>query len=102
MITFITGNPAKSLYLKDYFDIEVDHKRLDLTEIQSLSLEDIVRDKALRAQAEVGGTVLVEDVSLSFNALNTLPGPLIKWFFEALGNVGLCNLIPPPDLSRLV
>jgi inosine triphosphate pyrophosphatase len=94
MITFITGNPAKAEYLANYFQLEVQHKALDLVEIQSMSLEEIVRDKVQRAQAIVGGTVLVEDVSLTFKALNSLPGPLIKWFFESLGNNGLCNISP--------
>lgn len=95
MITFITGNPAKAAYLNNYFDIEVAHQRLDLVEIQSLSLEEIVNDKAKRAHEMIGGIVLVEDVSLTFSALNTLPGPLIKWFYESLGNQGLCDVIPP-------
>jgi len=102
MITFITGNPAKAAYLANYFHLDIEHKALNLVEIQSLSLEEIVRDKAQRAQALIGGTVLVEDVSLTISALNTLPGPLIKWFYEALGNAGLCSLISPGATRKAV
>lgn len=92
-ITFITGNAAKAQYLADYFHFPVTHRKLDLDEIQSLDLEKIVRDKAERAYAIVQATVLVEDTSLTFEALNGLPGPLVKWFYEPLGNEGLCKLL---------
>src|SRR3989338_6668928 len=70
---FITSNVGKAKYLSDYFDFPVEHKKLDLPEIQSL--------------------YFAEDVSLVFNALDKLPGPLIKWFYETLGNDGLCDLL---------
>lgn len=92
-LTFITGNPAKAKYLSDYFHIPVMHKKLDLPEIQSLDLAKIVEDKARRAYAIVQAPVFVEDTSLTFNALDALSGPLIKWFYETLGNEGLCKLL---------
>lgn len=92
-LTFITGNAGKAKYLSDYFHIPVDHVKLDLPEIQSLQLKNIVEDKADRAFAIVKSPVLVEDVSLTFIALKALPGPLIKWFLETLGNEGLCRLL---------
>ena len=92
-ITFITGNVGKAKYLSDYFHLPVDHLKLNLHEIQSLSLDEIVEDKAKRAFEIVKSQVLVEDVSLSFGALKKLPGPLIKWFLETLGNEGLCRLL---------
>lgn len=91
-LTFITGNPNKAKYLADYFHVAVTHQKLDLPEIQSLSLREVVEDKARRAFAEIGKPVLVEDVSLTFHALGELPGPLIKWFLQSLGNEGLCRL----------
>ena len=92
LITFITGNASKAEYLSRYFDMPVEHIDLDLPEIQSLDLEAVVRDKAARAFEIVKKPVLVEDVSLAFNSLNGLPGPLIKWFLHSLGNEGLCKL----------
>jgi non-canonical purine NTP pyrophosphatase (RdgB/HAM1 family) len=92
-IVFITGNANKAKYLSDYFHIPVDHQKLDLQEIQSLSGREVVEDKARRAFAEVGKPVLVEDVSLVFHALGELPGPLIKWFLHSLGNDGMCRLL---------
>lgn len=93
-ITFITGNAGKAKYLSDYFHYPVDHVKLNLPEIQSLDIEEIVKDKAQRAFEIVKKPVLVEDVSLVFSSMNKLPGPLIKWFLETLGNEGLCKMLP--------
>jgi non-canonical purine NTP pyrophosphatase (RdgB/HAM1 family) len=92
-LTFITGNAGKAKYLSDYFHLPVEHKKLDLHEIQSLNLNEVVTDKAQRAFEIVKTPVLVEDVSLVFKGLKELPGPLIKWFLETLGNDGLCKLL---------
>lgn len=92
-LTFITGNAGKAKYLSDHFHIPVLHHKLNLPEIQSLDLAEIIEDKAKRAYAAVNAPVIVEDVSLVFNGLERLPGPLIKWFLETLGNEGLCKLV---------
>ncbi|MSU74325.1 non-canonical purine NTP pyrophosphatase [Candidatus Kaiserbacteria bacterium] len=96
-LTFITGNAGKAKYLSDYFHLPVDHVKLDLQEIQSLDLREVVEDKAKRAFDIVQSPVLVEDVSLTFTTLKALPGPLIKWFLETLGNDGLCRLLDAYD-----
>lgn len=100
-LTFITGNQAKAKYLSDYFDWPIKHRSLDLPEIQSMDLEQIVADKAIQAFKIIKSPVLVEDVSLVFNALNGLPGPLIRWFLKALGNEGLCKLLDGKERSAL-
>lgn len=92
-LTFITGNAAKAKYLSEHFHLPIPHVKLDLPEIQSLDLNAVVEDKARRAYGIIKSPVLVEDVSLSFTALQSLPGPLIKWFLEALGNDGLCTML---------
>lgn len=99
-LIFITGNAGKAKYLSDYFHVPVEHKKLDLPEIQSLELKEIVEDKARRAYEIVKSPVLVEDVSLVFTELKALPGPLIKWFLETLGNDGLCNLVGKNRAAR--
>ncbi len=92
-LTFITGNAGKAKYLSDYFHLPVEHVKLDLKEIQSVNLKEVVEDKVQRAYDIVKSPVLVEDVSLTFRALKALPGPLIKWFLDTLGNEGLCRLL---------
>lgn len=92
-LTFVTGNPKKAEQLAYHLAIPVLHQKLDLAEIQSLDLAEVVKDKAERAYAALGTPVLVEDTSLRFHALGRLPGPLIKWFLSELGNAGLCELL---------
>ncbi len=92
-LTFITGNSAKAEQLGWHLGIEISHQSVDLTEIQSLDLQEVVEHKARRAFAIVHGPVLVEDTSLVFKTLGRLPGPLIKWFLQELDNDGLCKLL---------
>ena len=92
-ITFITGNAAKAEQLARHLEFPVEHKKLDIPEIQSLDLKEVAEHKAREAYQQIRGPVLVEDTSLIFNALGKLPGPLIKWFLEELDNKGLCQLL---------
>jgi non-canonical purine NTP pyrophosphatase (RdgB/HAM1 family) len=96
-ITFITGNAAKAEQLGRHLAHSITHTKLDLDEIQSLDLREIIEHKTREAYAQVGGVVLVEDASLTFNALGKLPGPLIKWFLTELNNDGLCKILDGYD-----
>lgn len=92
-ITFITSNRHKAEQLGRHLYYPMDHLKLDLLEIQSLDLIEIVTHKVKEAYKQVKSPVLVEDTSLVFTVLKRLPGPLIKWFLAELGNEGLCKLL---------
>jgi len=93
-IVFVTGNKNKAEALQRYLpEIKIMHKKLELDEIQSLDLEEIVEHKARQAYGVIKTPVLVEDVSLKYHALGNLPGPFIRWFEGELTNAGLCRLI---------
>lgn len=49
------------------------HEKIDLDEIQSLDLREIVEHKVRQAFEKTGKPVLVEDTSLRFEALGNLP-----------------------------
>ena len=98
-IVFVTGNAGKADEVSRYLEMPVKHQSLELAEIQSLDLEEIVKDKVSRAYKQIGKPVLVEDVALTFHSLGKLPGPFIKWFYEELGNDGLCRLLDGKDRS---
>jgi non-canonical purine NTP pyrophosphatase (RdgB/HAM1 family) len=99
-LTFITGNAAKAEQLAYHLDIPLAHHKLDLAEIQSLDLQEIVEHKVREAYRQLGTPVLVEDTALTFHALSRLPGPLIKWFLNELDNKGLTHLLDGyPDRS---
>ncbi|KAL5362535.1 inosine triphosphate pyrophosphatase-like protein [Aspergillus floccosus] len=93
-ITFITSNPNKLLEVTAILPttIHFTHRALDIPEIQG-SLEEIAIAKCRRAAEIVQGPVLVEDSALEFRAMKGLPGPYVKYFFEALGNDGLNKLL---------
>lgn len=84
-VTFITGNVNKANALEAWLGFEIQHEKLELDEIQSVNMYEIAEHKARQAFATLQKPVLVEDVGLSFNALNGLPGPFIKWFVETTG-----------------
>ncbi|MGI8419370.1 MAG: non-canonical purine NTP pyrophosphatase [Candidatus Levyibacteriota bacterium] len=92
-LTYITGNKNKLEHFLRYADFPIEHVDLDLVEIQSLDVNKIIDHKAKEAFNIIKKPILIEDVSLSFNALGNLPGPLIKWFLEAIGTEGLCHLL---------
>ncbi len=92
-ITFITGNQNKADYLARYLGYSVDHIKLDLDEIQSLDLKEIVEHKVRQAHEKINKPVIVEDVSLEFKALGGLPGPFIKFFIENTPLKTICSMI---------
>lgn len=57
----------------DLRPFRVSHVDLDLPELQG-SPTYIARHKCMRAAERVGASVIVEDTSLCFNALNGMPG----------------------------
>lgn len=92
-ITFITGNQNKADYLAKYLGFPVKHIKLDLDEIQSLDLKEIVEHKVKQAYEIVHKPVIVEDVSLEFAALGKLPGPFIRFFVDGVPFEIICNMI---------
>lgn len=90
---FITGNQNKADYLSRQLGIELKHQKIDLLEIQSTDLHEIVAHKLKQAYDICRQPVLVEDVSLVFNALGDLPGPYIKWFVDHAGAKACCRML---------
>lgn len=93
-INLITGNPNKLRELQAIFptDLEVTSQKLDLDEIQSLDIHEIVHHKLRQAYDLLHIPVLVEDVSAELENLNGLPGPFIKFFEQQLGDDSLYRL----------
>ena len=91
-LTLVTGNPDKAKLLEKYLGIPVESAALDLDEIQSLNVREIIEKKAREAYRQLNKPVVVDDVSFVIDDLNGLPGPFIKWFSQSLGYEGLCRL----------
>jgi inosine triphosphate pyrophosphatase len=90
---FITGNQNKADYLSRQLGVTLKHRKIDLLELQSTDLHEIVAHKLKQAYQVCKQPVLVEDVSLAFNALGDLPGPYIKWFVEHAGDEACCKML---------
>lgn len=90
---FITGNQHKADYLAKLLGIPLEHQKVELDELQSLDLQEIVDHKVRQAYKLIGRPVLVEDVSLEFRALGKLPGPYIKWFLDSAGEDACCRML---------
>jgi inosine triphosphate pyrophosphatase len=80
---FITGNQNKADYLAASLGFALEHKKIDLDEIQSADPREVVEHKVKQAYEIIKQPVLVEDTSLGFTALGGLPGPFVKFFVEA-------------------
>lgn len=95
-LVLVTGNKNK---LKEFlhivgndFPYKVEIQDFDLPEYQGPP-EEIVRSKCELARQHVKGPVIVEDVSLCFNALGGMPGPYVKWFLKSIGPAGLNKML---------
>ncbi len=77
----------------------LEHQKIDLDEIQSLDLNEVVSHKAKQAYEMIKKPVLVEDVSLEFRALGRLPGTFIKFFIEEVPFETICRMLDGLDRS---
>jgi XTP/dITP diphosphohydrolase len=92
-INFVTTNKNKLSEASKILGIQVNSINLDLLETQSLSVIDVVSSKVKDAYDKAGTPVIVEDTGLVINCLNGLPGALIKWFMDSVGNEGIIKII---------
>lgn len=99
-VTFITGNKNKAEYLEKLLGLKIKHQRIDLDEIQSLSLLEIVEHKVRQAFAILQRPVLVEDVGLFFEDLGGLPGPFIKYFVDNVPFEKICKMVGDTEENR--
>lgn len=94
-LCFVTSSQKKLTEFRYLVtDDTIVHLDADLPELQG-DPATVAREKARAASRAYGGPVLVEDVSLCFNAYKGLPGVYIKHFLGAVGPAGLYNMMMP-------
>lgn len=91
MLYFITGNKNKFEEVKALIP-EVLQLSVSVVEIQDTDPYTVIKAKLAEAGAYADAAFIVEDTSLSMDALGGLPGPFIKWFVQKLGIDGLANI----------
>lgn len=89
--TLVTGNPGKLAETRRILGFDVDAEAVDLPEIQSLDMGDVVRAKGREAYRRLRRPVVVEETGLDLAALNGFPGPLVKWMLDAVGAPGIAR-----------
>jgi non-canonical purine NTP pyrophosphatase (RdgB/HAM1 family) len=89
----VTGNPGKVAETRRILGREVESIDVELPEIQSLDLAEVLQAKADEASRHTGGRpFVVEETGLELTALNGFPGPLVKWMLDAIGAEGIARV----------
>lgn len=92
-IYFVTSNENKILEAREILRRPIHHVSLDIPEIQSLEVDDVVKEKARFAYEIIHKPVLVEDTGLYIHSLGGFPGALAKWVQESAGFDWLCRSV---------
>ena len=98
-LIFVTGNKGKAEHAARLVGMPISNMKIDLPEIQSLDLQEIVAEKLKNAYSIIKKPCIVEDVSLEFRELKRLPGTFIKFFEGELGLEKLCRILDGKDRS---
>lgn len=96
-ITFITGNMKKLAEVQAFLPT-VQGLDVDLPEIQSLDMQEIITAKITAAFDYCAGPIMVDDTALYLECMQSkdgsqgLPGPLVKWFLHSIGNHKMADI----------
>ena len=99
-LTFVTKNKEKINDIKEMLEDKIElhfTSDLDLIEIQSLSVGEVVAFKAKQAFEKIGTPVAVSDSGLEIKALKNFPGALVKYVNETIGQEGIVKLLEGKD-----
>src|SRR5258708_27340948 len=92
-ISFVTSNKNKyeevSYWLRSMMPgLEVEQVNLDVPEIQSLDVQEVVTAKAQTIWAELQRPFLVDDGGLYLERFKNFPGTLSKYVYQGTGREG--------------
>jgi XTP/dITP diphosphohydrolase len=93
-VVFISGNKGKISELSSILaPTKVISKDIDLPEVQTIYVEEVVKEKVLTAWNEVKEPLFVEDTGLYITSppMNGFPGALIKFYYKYLDVSGICE-----------
>lgn len=96
-IVFVTSSKNKLEEARGILGFDIKSREIDLKEVQSLSVEEVAKEKVMQAYRILRVPVVVEDTGLHINGLNGFPGALIKWFIVGFDYEGICRTV---DMCR--
>ena len=91
--TLVTGNRNKLIEAERVLGCRLQCEPLDLPEIQSLDLLEVLRAKGDEAWRRLRRPIVVEETGLSLPVMGGFPGPLVKWMLEAIGPQGIARTV---------
>lgn len=89
----ISTNKGKVKEINEILGTNHKVSTVDIPEVQSLDLDEVITEKAKAAFGKIKKPVLVTDVSLEIEGLNGLPGPFVKFFLKTLGEEKTVQLV---------
>ncbi|OGE08998.1 hypothetical protein A3A60_02310 [Candidatus Curtissbacteria bacterium RIFCSPLOWO2_01_FULL_42_26] len=101
-LTVVTSSVYKLSEINEILGTNHKVSKLDIPEIQSLDLDEVIENKAKSAYEKVKKPVLVEDVSFEIKILKGLPGTFIKFFLKTLGTEGTVALVKGKNTTTKV
>lgn len=98
-IAFVTGNTDKLAEARRIWAADgggevgprLEAVALELPEIQSLDLLEVLRAKGEEAWRRLRRPLVVEETGFEIDAFGGFPGPLVKWMLQALGPEGMAR-----------
>ena len=101
-IDFCTGNKSKLKEANDYInskikDVSLYSNKIDFTEIQSNSQQEILLDKMKQAISKTDRPFIIDETGIFFNKYNNYPGTLTKYVIKSLGVEGIKRLLSETD-----
>ncbi|MFH1426618.1 MAG: non-canonical purine NTP pyrophosphatase [Candidatus Kerfeldbacteria bacterium] len=104
-VTVVTTNTSKFNQITEalsHYDIRTQLLDVDITEIKSLDVTAVVRDKAVKAYEQAGEPVLVDDSGIYFDAYKDFPGTYSKFLYKTIGFDGILKLVQPGDSAVFI
>jgi XTP/dITP diphosphohydrolase len=99
-ITYVTGNWAKIASAKQLLEplgFTIDNIKMDITEIQADTVEEVAIYSAKEASEKLKCNVLKNDTGIFIEALNGFPGPYTHYVEDTLTEEDILKLLENKD-----
>lgn len=92
-LILITGNVGKAKEFERLLGVKVHNLKVELPEVQATDVVKVAKAKAEAAYELLQKPVFVDDTGLYISAWGELPGALIAWFLDNVGNEGILKML---------